>query len=116
RQPGILIHQSCDKRLIERSPVDADAYRLVVFERNIDDRVKVVVMLATHADVARIDAVFIESGGAIRIVAKKNVSVVMEVADEGNVDVTIVQSMDNFSYCASRFARVDRYSNQFGSR
>ena len=62
----VLVHQAREQRLIERAPVDADAHRLAVAERQLDQRRELRVALLAEADVAGIDAVFVERLGARR--------------------------------------------------
>jgi hypothetical protein len=53
----VLVHQLLRQRLVERAPVHADAHRLVVPDRELDDRTELRVALASEADVAGVDAV-----------------------------------------------------------
>ena len=54
---SVLIHHLGQQRAVERSPVDADPHRAVVFNRGLDHGAKVIVMLLADIHVARIDAV-----------------------------------------------------------
>ena len=71
--------------LVERAPVDADAHRLVVVDRDPDDRREVLVV-ALGADVARVDPVLGERRGHLRVLDQQLVAVVVEVADDRHVD------------------------------
>ena len=73
-----------EQRLVERSPVHADAHRLLVLDRNLDHGAEIVVVLASDADVAGIDAVLGQRPGALGILLQQDVSVVVEVADDGD--------------------------------
>ena len=53
----VLVHQRGGQRLVERAPVDADAHRLVVLDRELDQLRELGVALAAEADIAGIDAV-----------------------------------------------------------
>ena len=55
-QPRVRLHQVGEQLLVERAPVDADADRLPVVDRDPDDRLEVLVV-ALGADVARVDPV-----------------------------------------------------------
>ena len=62
---GVGVHHLGEQALVEAAPVDADADRLAVVDRDPDDRAEVlVVVLAAH--VAGIDAVLGERPGALR--------------------------------------------------
>ena len=82
RRGGVLIHQiGSSKRLVERAPIDADAHRPVVLDRDLNHLREIAVLLLLEADVAGIDAVFRQRLGAGRMVGKQRVAVVVEVAD-----------------------------------
>ena len=52
----VFVHQLRGQRLVQRTPVDPDAHRLVVLQRELDQLRELGVLLAPEADVARIDA------------------------------------------------------------
>ena len=62
----VLVHQPREQFLIERAPIDADAHRLVVLDRHLDDLRELRIALVLEADIAGIDAVFVERLGAGR--------------------------------------------------
>ena len=70
RRLGVLVHQPRQQFLIERAPVDADAHRLVVFDRHLDDLRELRIALVLEADIAGIDAVFVERLGAARMLGQ----------------------------------------------
>ncbi len=72
--------------LIERAPIGADAHRLVVADRGFDDGAELLVLLFLEADIAGIDAIFVERLGAGRMVGEKLVADVVKVADDRHVD------------------------------
>ena len=86
---GVLVHQPRQQFLIERAPVDADAHRLVVLDRHLDDLGELRVALVLEADIAGIDAVFVERLGAAGVIGQQRVAVVVEVADERHVDAQL---------------------------
>ncbi len=53
----VFIHQSREQRLIERTPIDADAHRLVILDGDFDHAPEVVIVMSARADVTRIDPV-----------------------------------------------------------
>ena len=67
----VLVHQARQQLLVERAPVDADAHRLVVLERQLDDGGELRVALVLEADVAGVDAVLVERLGAGRILGEQ---------------------------------------------
>ena len=82
---GVGVHQLGQELLVERAPVDADPDRLVVVDRDLDDRLEVLVV-ALGADVARVDPVLGERRGHLRVLDQQLVAVVVEVADDRHVD------------------------------
>ena len=52
--------------LIERTPIGADAHRLVVTDRGLDDGAELPVLLFLEADIAGIDTIFVERLGTGR--------------------------------------------------
>ena len=80
-QRGVRVHQLGQQALVERAPVDADPHRLVVRERDLDDRAEVFVG-ALAADVAGVDPVLGQGPGAVGIAGEQQVAVVVEVADD----------------------------------
>jgi hypothetical protein len=81
----VLVHQARQQFLVERAPVDADAHRLVVADRHLDDRGELLVLLVLEADIARVDAVFRQRLGAGRMVGEQLVADIVEVADQRHV-------------------------------
>jgi hypothetical protein len=78
---GILVHQPGQELLVERAPIGADAHRLIVFERHLDDGGELLILLVLEADIAGIDAVLVERLGAGRVIGQQLVADVMEVAN-----------------------------------
>ncbi len=66
RPLGVLVHQMGEQLLVERAPIGADAHRLAVLDRGLDDGAELAVLLLLEADIARIDAVLVERLGAGR--------------------------------------------------
>src|SRR5690606_22588035 len=78
----VLVHQAREQLLIERTPVDADAYRLVMPDRGLDNGRELAVLLLLEADIARIYAIFRQRLGAGRMVGKQLVADIVEVAHQ----------------------------------
>ena len=84
-EPGVRVHELGQELLVERAPVDPDADRLVVLDGDPDDRREVLVV-PLRADVARVDPVLGEGGRGLRVLRQQEVAVVVEVADDRDVD------------------------------
>ena len=80
----VLVHQPGQQLLVEAAPVDADAHRLGVLQRQLDDGRELPVALVLEADVAGIDAPLGERLGAGGVLGQQRVAVVVEVADQGH--------------------------------
>ena len=92
---GVLVHHAGEQRLVERAPVDADAHRLLVLDRDFDHGAEVVVVLAADGDVAGVDAVLGEGLGAGGIFGEQQVAVVVEVADDGRGPALFADAFDD---------------------
>ena len=108
--PRILVHHEREKILIQRSPVHANAHRLVVLDGDLDDGAKVLVApLAT--DISRIDAILRERPGAFRKLREQQVPVVVEVPDDRNGDTHRGETRNDLRDRCRRFLGVDRDAN-----
>ncbi len=83
---GVGVHHLGQELLVERAPVHADAHGLGVGEGDLDDGAEVLVAVL-GADVAGVDAVLGERGGAVGILGEQQVAVVVEIADDWDVDL-----------------------------
>ena len=63
---------------------------------HVADRRELFIAALARADIARIDAVFVERGGAIGILRKKDVAVVMKIADEGRGAASVQHAFLDF--------------------
>ncbi len=115
RRGGVLFHQPGQQFLIERTPVGADAHRLVVLVGDLDDVGELRVALVLEADIAGIDAVFVERLGAGRIVGEQLVADIMEIADQGRGDAALAQAVADMRHGGGGFLAVDRDAHQFGA-
>ena len=104
------VHHLGEEQLVEAPPVDADAHGLAVLQRHLDDGPEVLVVVLA-ADVARVDAQLGQGPGARRILLEEHVAVVVEVADDGDVD-----GGDDVRNGAGRRLVVDRHAHQLAAR
>ena len=112
---GIAIHELGKQRLVERAPVDADAYRLVVSHRGLDHRRKIAVLLGEEADIARIDPVFGKRLGTSGIVFEKQMPIIVKVNDDRRFDTHLNKPVaDQRNHCR-RFRTIDRDPHEFGT-
>jgi hypothetical protein len=84
RRPGVRVHQLGEELLVERAPVHPDPDRLVVVDRDADDRREVLVV-PLRANVPGVDPVLRQRGGHLRVLDQELVPVVVEVADDRHV-------------------------------
>jgi hypothetical protein len=68
--------------MIQRAAIDADAYRLVVIDRDLANGRELFVAPLAGADIARVNPVFIQRVGAFRVARQQQVAIVMKVADQ----------------------------------
>ena len=94
-QLRVFVHHARQQRLVERAPVDADAHRLLILDRALDHGAEIVVVFAADGDVAGIDAVLGQRLRAGRIFLQQQVAVVVEVADDGDVDAALGEAFDD---------------------
>ncbi|MHC2672230.1 hypothetical protein ACVI1J_004393 [Bradyrhizobium diazoefficiens] len=90
---GVLVHQLGQQLLVERTPIGADADRLAVLVRDLDDVGELGVALVLEADIAGIDAVLGERLGTGRIGREQLVADIMEVADQGRGDAALGEAV-----------------------
>ena len=105
-----------DQLLIQRAAVDADAHRLAVVAGDLADRRELFVAALAGADVARVDAVFVERGGAARMSREQQVAVVVEVADQRGSAAGVEHPLLDFGDGGGRFRQVHRDAHHLRSR
>ena len=101
--------------LVERAPVRADAHGLAVPDRPLDDGAELAVLLLLEADVAGVDAVFVERFGAGRMVGEQLVADVMEVADERHAHAHLSQLVPDVRHGRRRLVAIDRDAHDLGA-
>ncbi|ENN84185.1 hypothetical protein RHSP_77665 [Rhizobium freirei PRF 81] len=110
---GVLVHQRGQEILIERTPVDADAHRLVVADRHLDNFGELLVLLVLEADIAGIDAVFRQRFGAGRMIGQQLVADIVEVADQRHVHAETEQPLANLRHGGGAFIAIDGDAHEF---
>ena len=111
----VLVHQPGQQLLVERAPVDADAHRLVVADRHLDDRRELLVLLFLEADIAGIDAVLGERCGAGRMVGEQPVADIVEVADQRHVDAEPLEPLADCRDGGGTLVAVDGDAHDLGA-
>ena len=111
----VLVHQARQQLLIERAPVDADAHRLCVPQRDVDDGAELPVLLLLEADVAGIDAVLVERFRRGGVLAQQLVADVVEVADERHAHAAAREPVADMRHGLSRFVAIDRDAHELGA-
>ncbi len=113
---GIFVHQVSEEVLVERSPIDADANGFLIFDGDFDDLGKVVIVFIAEADIAGVDAIFVEGLRHCGIFAEESVAVVVKIADEWDVrEAFFVESGANFGDGFSGGIGVDGDADEFGA-
>ncbi len=111
----VFVHQLGQQFLIERTPVRADPNRLVVLECDLDDVGELAVALVLEADIAGIDAVFVERLGAGRIVGEQLVADVMEIADQRRGDAALAQFVADMRHRRCGLVAIHRDPHHLGT-
>ncbi len=101
--------------LVERTPVGADADTLAVLRGELDDSAELPVLLLAEADIARIDAVFVERLGAGGMVGQQLVADIVEIAHERHVDAAQHQPVADVRYGGRRLVAVHRDADDLGA-
>ena len=112
---GVLVHQMREQFLVERAPIGADAHRLVVPDRGLDDGAELPVLLFLEADIAGIDAVFVERLGAGRMIGEELVADIVEVADDRHVDVHLREPLLDVRHGGRGLVAVDGDAHDLGT-
>ena len=112
---GVLVHQVREQFLVERAPIGADAHRLVVLDRGLDDGAELAVLLFLEADIAGIDAVLVERLGAGRVIGQELVADIVEVADDRHVDVHFQEPLLDVRHGGRGLVAVDGDAHDFGA-
>ena len=99
---------------IERSPVHADSHRPVIFDRSLDHRPEVVVVLLADIHVAGIDAILGEGSRTSGYFLQQQMAVVVKIADDRHVHAELVECLDDLRHrsAASSVLTVTRTSSE----
>ena len=92
---AVRVHHAGEQALIERTPVDADADGLLIFDGALDHGAEVVVVFAADGHVAGIDTVLGECAGGGRVFLEQEMAVVVEVADDGDAEAALFEAFDD---------------------
>ncbi len=109
---GVVVHHARQQILIEAAPVHTDADRLVVAAGQLDHLRELAVTALALADIAGVDAVFVQRFRASRIAGQQLVAVEVEIADQGHVEAHAVQPFADPGHRGRRLDRVDRDAHQ----
>ena len=112
---GVLVHQPRQQLLVEAAPVDADAHRLGVLQRQLDDRRELPVALGLEADVAGVDAILVERFGAGGVLGQQRVAVVVEVADQRHAHAHLRQAVADVRHGLGGLVAVDGDAHELGA-
>jgi hypothetical protein len=99
--------------LIQRTAVDANADGLAVISSDVADGGKLFVAALACAYVSRINAIFVERYGAIRILCEQDVAVVVEVANDRYFAAGGEQAFLDLGDGGGGFEIVDGPANDF---
>ena len=112
---GVLVHEAGEELRVERAPVHADADGLVVLDGDFDHGAEVVVVFLADGDVAGINAVLRQRLGAVGKLLEQEVSVVVEVADDGHANAEAVEAVNDGSDGGSGSVVVHGDADEFGA-
>ncbi len=103
---GILLHFLHDQFLIQRAAVHADAHRLAVIARHLADGRKLLVTTLSRADIARINAIFVQRRRAFGIFRQQHMPVVVKIANDRNIAARIEQAFLDLGHRRRRFRHI----------
>src|SRR5216684_3932581 len=89
----VLVHQMGEQLLVERAPIGADAHRLAVTDRGLDDGAELAVLLLLESDIAGVDAILVERLGEGGMIGEELVADIVEVADDRDGDAHFEKSL-----------------------
>ena len=113
RQMGVIVHQraaSSWSRLPQLTPIRTG---FVMPTSDFDDGGELLVLFLATADVAGVDAVFVEQFGACRIFAQQPVAVEVKVADQRHGDTSRIQALADRRHSGGGLLVVDGDPYQF---
>ncbi len=113
-QQRVGVHHLGQQLLVERPPVHADADRLVVRDRDLDDLHELLVA-ALGSHVSRVDPVLGQGRGCGRVLREQQVPVVVEVADERYIHAEPVELLADDRNGLGRGVVVDGDAHELGT-
>ena len=93
----------------------SDPDRLGELTGLLDHHREIAVLLLAEADIAGIDAVFVQRFGACRMVAQERVADIVEVADERHGDAHAIEGIADMRHGGGRLAAVDGDAHELGA-
>jgi hypothetical protein len=111
---GILIHHAPDESGIERTPVDSDSDRLIIFNGDVDDLPEIFVLFPADTYVTGVNAILGQLSCTFRVFREKLVPVVVKVSDNWNGNAVIFYPLDDIGYRLRRLLCVYCNAHQFG--
>ncbi len=112
---AVLVHHAREERLIERTPVDADADRLLILDGALDHDAEVRIVFASDGNIAGIDAVLGESARSGGIFLEQDVAVVVKVSNDRHAQAALFKALDDVRNGCRGVFIVDRDANQLGA-
>ena len=114
--PRVRVHQLRQQLLVQAAPVDPDADRAVVFQRDLDHGRELGVALGAEADIAGVDPVLGERLGAGRVLGQQLVADIVEIADQRDVDAQPVERVPDARHRGGGLGAVDGDADDLRSR
>src|SRR5262249_34318043 len=112
----VLVHQAGQQLLVERAPIGADAHRLAVLDRGLDDGAELPVLLILEAGIAGTDAIFGEGFGAGGIFGQDLVADIVKAADDRYADAYFVEPLLDARHRGRRLVAVHGHAHDLGTR
>ena len=113
---GVLVHQAGQQLLVERAPIGADAHRLAVLDRGLDDGAELPILFLLEADIAGVDAILVERFGAGRVLGQELVADIVKVADDRHADAHLEQPLLDARHGGCRLVAIDGDAHDLGAR
>jgi len=114
RAPRVVVEHRGQQFLVEAAPIGANAHWFAMLARGFDHKCKLFVALFAAANIAWVDAVFVQQLRALGVFREQAVAVEMEVPDQRHMAVHGLQSFFNTWNRGSGGFIVDRDAHQLG--
>ncbi len=110
---GILLHLAHDEFLIERAAIDADAHGLAIVTSYAANRGELLIAAFAGANIAWIDAVFVQSTGTFGVFREQDVTVVVKIADQRRFAPGLEHALLDFGHGRGGFRHVHGDADHF---